>query len=188
DAQVARDGEERDLVVVRVGVDDHDRVRAADVALAALGAVVYAEHEDVARVRDHHPVLRRESALGARVELLVRLLDPATEGEEAEQRPDEREHDQADERPEDRAGPAPPGLGGLRAAVVAGICSFGLPRLGVAFRRLGPDRPLYSPPAVHTVRLVLGRHASDYRSRSRWLPPALSRSTLGERSCSRGSW
>ena len=104
---------------------------------------------------------------------LFASLTPLRKARKPEHSPDERQDEQADEGPRDRADPAPPRSGGLRAAVLAGLGSVRLVllRLAVGLRRLGPDRALYSPPAVDAVRLVLGRHATEYRSRSPWLPP-----------------
>ena len=124
----------------------------------ALRPFVRTEDEDRRRVREHEPVLRRERRVGARVEALVGLLDAASEGEVAEQRPDDgREHgDEEDDEPDAQPAPRPAAPARLRPRVR--IATVGRPRGGGLPLRLGRDRAFGPPATVDPVRLVLGRH------------------------------
>ena len=64
DPEVARDGEERDPVLVGIRADEHDRVGAE--GPLAPGALVRPEHEDGGRVRQDQAVLWRRAPRTAR--------------------------------------------------------------------------------------------------------------------------
>ena len=60
DAEVARDREVVELVVLRIGAQDLHRVRVLVGRARGIQRMVGAEQKDVARVREHHPVVGHE--------------------------------------------------------------------------------------------------------------------------------
>ena len=94
DAEVARDREEGEPVLARVGADQHHRVGAMGIAAAGLRAAVGSEDEDRRRGGREEAVLALELGGDGRRDAAVRVLDPPRDREVARDEPDDGENEQ----------------------------------------------------------------------------------------------
>jgi hypothetical protein len=119
-------------------------------ASTRLAAAVRADHEDRGGIREDRALLRRELPKRAPREAVVRIVDPAREGEEAQRAPDDHEEDEAGEAEADPQAPAALARG-LRASRLRR-------RSGAAGPSLQGDLPLRAAASIERVRLVSDGH------------------------------
>src|SRR6266542_2604595 len=160
DAEVSRDGEVGDAVMVRVGANEHDGVGVPDPLSPR--ARVRAEQEDRRRVRQQQAALLLQLRAHVVRQPRVRGLDAVPEGEVAGERPGRRPGQEEPERDREPAPVVPPPLRPGPARLV-GSAPVGLrPTLGSRQRR---DLALDASAAVDAVGLLLRRHPTAYASR-----------------------
>ena len=166
DAQVARNRDEREPVVVRIRPQQHDRVGApAAGSVLAVRADVGAEDEDVRRVREERARVGRERRVGGLLEPRVRLLHAAVHREVAEHSPHEDDQQEDREDREDDPAPAAPALPAALLRLLLRPLRLAVGEVAVlaAPDRLGRTR--VSPAAIDLVGLSFPATTSGYGSR-----------------------